>query len=32
MIKATRTAEFIVLNFVSLKTGASFDESAAAVA
>ena len=32
MIKATRTAEFIVLQFVSLKTGASFDESAAAVA
>ncbi len=31
LIKPTRTAEFIVLNFVSLKTGASFDEAATAV-
>ncbi len=28
LIKATKTAEFIVLNFVSTKTGASFDEVA----
>jgi phage tail sheath protein FI len=28
LIKATRVAEFIVLQFVSLKTGASFEESA----
>ena len=31
LIKPTRTAEFIVLQFVSLKTGASFEESASAV-
>ena len=31
LIKATRVAEFIVLQFVSLKTGASFEESAKAV-
>ena len=31
LIKATRTAEFIVLNFVSTKTGASFDEVAGQV-
>ncbi len=31
LIKATRVAEFIVLQFVSLKTGASFEESAAQV-
>jgi hypothetical protein len=30
-IKPTRTAEFIVLNFVATATGASFDEAAAAV-
>ena len=30
-IKPTRTAEFIVLNFVATKTGASFDEAASAV-
>ena len=28
LIKATRVAEFIVLQFVSLKTGASFEEAA----
>ena len=31
LIKATRVAEFIVLQFVSLKTGASFEEAAKAV-
>ena len=31
LIKPTRTAEFIVLNFVATKTGASFEEAAAAV-
>lgn len=31
LIKATRVAEFIVLQFVSLKTGASFEEAAAQV-
>ncbi len=30
-IKPTRTAEFVVLNFVATKTGASFDEAAQAV-
>jgi hypothetical protein len=30
-IKPTRTAEFIVLNFVATKTGASFEEAAQAV-
>lgn len=30
-IKPTRTAEFIVLNFVATSTGASFEEAAAAV-
>lgn len=32
LIKPTRTAEFIVLNFVATKTGASFEEAASAVA
>jgi phage tail sheath protein FI len=31
LIKPTRVAEFIVLQFVALKTGASFEESAAQV-
>ena len=31
LIKPTRTAEFIVLNFVATKTGASFEEAAQAV-
>lgn len=31
LIKPTRTAEFIVLNFVATKTGASFEEAAATV-
>ncbi len=31
LIKPTRTAEFIVLNFVATKTGASFEEAAEAV-
>jgi len=30
-IKPTRTAEFIVLNFIALKTGASFSEAAAII-
>jgi hypothetical protein len=31
LIKPTRTAEFIVLNFVATKTGASFEEAAQAI-
>lgn len=31
LLKPTRTAEFIVLNFVATKTGASFEEAATAV-
>jgi len=31
LIKPTRTAEFIVLQFVALKTGASFEETAAQI-
>jgi len=31
LIKPTRTAEFIVLNFVATKTGASFEEAAASI-
>ncbi|KFZ26481.1 MAG: Phage tail sheath protein [Candidatus Izimaplasma bacterium HR2] len=31
LIKPTRTAEYIVLNFVATKTGASFEEAASAV-
>ncbi len=31
LVKATRVSEFIVLQFVSLKTGASFEEAAAQV-
>jgi len=30
-IKPTRTAEFIVLNFIAMKTGASFTEAAAII-